>query len=369
MSDLQSDSQATLEHVTLEKVGRCGLITLNRPKALNALSHTMLEEIDSSYHTWINDPDIYGIVLQSTNERAFCAGADIRLLYDWLKAGEMQKVTDFFRLEYQHNWNLELFNKPNVPLIDGIVMGGGVGISIYGTHCVMGKDTQFAMPEVSIGLYPDIGASYVLSRMPHNIGFYLGLTGRSISAPDCLFLHIASHTISKENFPKIRDAMIESDPIDPVLDNLQEDFGESEIEHLSRVIEETFCGDSVEDILANLDEVANMPDKPQAEWAKETAGLIRSKAPFGLKIAFRTIQLAESFNSLKDALEVDFRIISRLAAKPDLMEGVRAMLVEKDQAPQWSPESLADVTDEMVEACFEPLGDNELNLDDIVSAM
>ena len=352
MSDLTNE-------ILVREEGRAGFLTLNRPKALNALTAGMIEILESQYLTWASTAKIYGIILEAVPGRGFCGGGDIRSLVTGL-SHDMEAGLQFFRDEYQHNWTLERFTKPNVSLIDGIVMGGGVGISLYGTHRVAGENFMFAMPETGIGFFPDVGGGFFLSRFPGETGLYLGLTGNSIGRADGYYLGVASHCIDASHFDAIRHAMIEGDPIDPVLEELHSDPGESELARLRPVIDRIFSADSVEAILSRLD--AEIGD--HGEWAQKTAATLRQRAPLSLKVALRLIREGRTRSTLKEELEIEFRLVCRFLARQDIREGVRAALIDKDKSPKWQPAALEDVTDEMVDACFAPLGSDELELDD-----
>jgi enoyl-CoA hydratase len=319
----------------------------------------MIATLETCLLNWASTARVYGIVLDAVPGRGFCGGGDIRALVTGLDEN-MEAARQFFRDEYQHNWTLERFTKPHISLIDGIVMGGGVGISLYGTHRVAGENMVFAMPETGIGFFPDIGAGYFLSRFPGKTGLYLGLTGLSIGRADAYYLGVATHCINAPEFDKIRYAIIEGDPIDPVLDDLHRDPGESRLAELRSAIDRIFSAGRVEDILKGLDAETGA----HAEWARETAATIRQRAPLSLKVAFQLIQEGASKQTLKEELKTEFRLVWRFLEGPDLREGVRAALIDKDKAPKWQPARLEDVTDEMVDACFAPLGDKELELDD-----
>lgn len=354
-----TDPSSPAAELLIREQGRAGILTLNRPKALNALTHGMIKAMEAQYLKWAAMPRIYGVVLEAAPGRAFCGGGDLRSLVDGA-GDDFEAIRAFFRDEYQHNWTLECFTKPNVSLIDGIVMGGGLGISLYGTHRVAGANLLAAMPETGIGLFPDIGAGFFLPRFPGETGLYLGLTGRSFGRADAFYLGIATHCIDAGDYDTIRNAMIEGDPIDPVLDGLHRHPGESGIAGLRPAIDRIFAAESVGAILSRLDAETG----PHAEWAGETAAIIRQRAPLSLKVTFRHIREGRKAASLKEALKTEFRLTSRLLTRPDLREGVRAALIDKDRAPKWRPASLAEVTDDMVAACFAPLGADELELRD-----
>jgi enoyl-CoA hydratase len=356
MTDQSNETPAIL----FREEGRAGFITLNRPEKLNALTHDMIKSLGPQYIKWGAPGRIYGIVLEAAPCSTFCSGGDVLAIAEAAKADPVA-AAEYFRDEYQHDWTLECFSKPHVALIDGMVMGGGVGISIYGTHRVAGENYGLAMPEVGIGFFPDVGASFVLARLPGEMGVYLGLTGRSIGRADACYLELVSHCVDAADFDKVRHAMIEGDPIDPVLDDLHRDPGVSKLAELQPVIDRLFEGSTVEEILTNLD----AEQGEHAAWAQETAATIRRSAPLSLKITLRHIREARKFRNVKEALMVDFRIASRMVGAPDLQEGVRAMLIDKDRAPQWQPRTLAEVSDAMVDAYFAPLiSENELELTD-----
>ncbi|MGB0084600.1 MAG: enoyl-CoA hydratase/isomerase family protein [Rhodomicrobiaceae bacterium] len=354
-----SEPSTSADDLIVREEGRAGFLTLNRPKALNALTREMINTLEERYLKWASTARIYGIVLDAVPGRAFCGGGDIRAAAAAIDT-DFDAVTQFFRDEYQHNWTLDRFTKPNVSLVNGIVMGGGIGISMFGTHRIAGENLQFAMPETGIGLFPDIGGGYFLSRFPGETGLYLGLTGHSIGPSDAYHLGFATHCIDAADFDTIRHAMIEGDPIDPVLAALHRDPGEGELAALRPAIDRIFSADSVEAILARLENEAGA----HAVWAKETAAILRQRAPLSLKVAFRQIREGRHRASLKDELQVEFRIVCRLMKRADLREGVRALLIDRDRSPKWQPATLEEVTDAMVDACFAPLGEKEIDLKD-----
>jgi len=354
-----NDQSARAADILTREEGRAGIITLNRPQALNALTRDMVRTLEAHYVKWASAPRIYGVILEAAPGRAFCGGGDIRAVSDGAKI-DPQSVLGFFRDEYQLNWSLECFTKPNVALIDGICMGGGAGISIFGTHRVAGENLRFAMPETGIGFFPDIGGGFFLARLPGEMGVYMGLTGRTIGRADAYYLGIATHCIAAEDFGRIRNAMIESDPIDPVLDALHRDPGEAELAARQDAVDRIFSGPTVEAIMSRLDAETGA----HADWARETAAIIRRNAPLSLKVTLRQIREAKALPRLKEALVTDFRLTSRFVASPDFHEGVRAALVDKDRSPKWRPQTLEEVTDAMVDACFAPLGGEELQLTD-----
>lgn len=334
--------------IILEQKGRCGLVTLNRPKALNAVSYDMIALLEEHYIEWAGDADIYGIILQSSDPRAFCSGGDIKALYEMKKAGQLDRILQLYTSEYQHNWTLDRFIKPHVALMDGYVFGGGVGVSLYGTHKVGGEKYRLAMPEAGIGFFPDVGASYFLPRLPGHIGMYLALTGEQIERADAYAFGLLTHCINADQYDAIREAMIEAEPIDPVLDNRHVDPGPSKLMQLKETIDRHFSQESVEAILASLKDA--QPE--HREWADKTIGKINANSPFSLKVAFHQLRHTGQL-SLEDALALDARIAHKFLTGTDFYEGVRALLIDKDGKPAWSAATLSEVNDQAVADCFE----------------
>jgi enoyl-CoA hydratase len=335
--------------ILLERKERCGLVTLNRPQALNAISYDMIAQMERHYIEWGRDAYIYGIILQSADKRVFCSGGDLKALYAWWKAGKLQTIKEHCVTEYQHNWTLDRFIKPHVSLIDGYVFGGGVGISLYGTHKVAGPNYRFAMPEVRIGFFPDVGASYFLSRLPGQIGLYLALTGVQIDRADAFALGLVTHCIDTKEFAAIRELMSDAVPIDPVLDARHVDPGPSELLEKHELIDRHFSYRSVEEILASLDRTAGA----EAEWAKQTARKIRKGAPNSLKTAFHLVRNTGQ-PSLEDALALDAQLALIFLEREEFYEGIRAMLIDKDGAPHWSPKTLEEISEAEIAANFVP---------------
>jgi enoyl-CoA hydratase len=333
-----------------------GLVTLNRPRALNALTTAMRAAMARAFPPWERDPEIYAVVVSSASERAFCAGGDLREMIDWGRTRREAAVRSL-AAEYALNWRLECFIKPTVSLIDGVAMGSGVGISLYGTHRVAGERYRFAMPETGIGLFPDDGVSWAFARMPDAIGMYLALTGRSIGRADAYRLGLATHCIPARRFGEIRAALADADPVDPILDDRHEDPGPGELEALRPAIARCFAHDSVEGILDRLQTERGAT----ATWAQGVVKDLAARSPTSLKITHRHVRLARSLD-LRETLIQDFRLACRCLEGEDLYEGVRAVLIDRDHAPRWNPAHLQDASEAMVDAYFAPLGAAELEL-------
>ena len=341
--------------IIFERRGAAGLVTLNRPKALNAVTHGMVRALRAQLDEWADDPAITRVVIQAAGERAFSAGGDIRALTDLGKAGKHDEMLQFWRDEYPLNTAIKNYRKPYVALIDGLVMGGGVGVSVHGSHRVAGDRFQFAMPEVGIGFFPDVGATWFLPRMPGALGTYCGLTGERFDAADALAAGIATHRIPSARFPALLDGLTGTVSVDAVLAAFAEPAGEGKIAARRASIDRLFAGDSVEDILAGLDrETAD-------EWAWKTAATMRAKSPLSLKIALEQVRRGRSWD-FETCMRAEFRIVSRVIHDHDFYEGVRAVIVDKDNKPRWQPATLAGVSAAEVERHFAPRDGDELVL-------
>ncbi|MEZ0170535.1 enoyl-CoA hydratase/isomerase family protein [Microvirga sp. TS319] len=341
--------------VTCEKHGAAGIITLNRPRALNALTLTMVREMRRALDAWAADPEVSRIVVQGAGEKAFCAGGDIRRLTDLLQAGERDEALAFWREEYQLNIRIKHYPKPYVSLIDGIVMGGGVGVSLHGSHRVAGERYLFAMPEVGIGFFPDVGATYALPRLPGRTGMYLALTGERVKQADAVMLGLATHAVPSAAMESLRQALIAGEPVDEALAKASFDPGPAPLSPERAVIDSCFSAGSVAGVLECLDEAVDQG----SEFAARTAAGMRAKSPTSMSIAFEQVRRGASL-SFEDAMRTEFRIVSRIGDGRDFFEGVRAVLVDKDNQPRWDPATLEGVTREAVERYFAGLGAHEL---------
>ena len=353
-TDPDDTSQDTAIRTDLE--GAAGVVTLNRPRALNALTTAMRAKIAAAFAAWARNPQVYAAVIVSATDRAFCAGGDVREMVEWGKTRPADARRSL-AAEYSLNWQLDCFTKPTVSLIDGVVMGSGVGITLYGTHRVAGERYRFAMPETGIGLFPDDGVSWAFSRMPDEIGMYLALTGRAIGRADAYRLGLVTHCIPAARFAEIGAAISDADPVDPVLDSRHEDPGLGEIDALRPAIARCFGLQSVEAITAALG-----AERGETEtWAKGALADLQRCSPTSLKVTLRHVRSVRGAD-LSATLKQDFRLASRFMQGHDFYEGVRAGLIDRDQAPKWQPDSLDQVSDAAVDAYFAPLGADELAL-------
>ncbi|KAM7096497.1 3-hydroxyisobutyryl-CoA hydrolase, mitochondrial isoform 2-T2 [Ciconia maguari] len=349
--------------VLLEKRGGAGIITLNRPKTLNALNFSMIQQIYPQIKTWEKDPETFLIIIKGTGGKAFCAGGDIKAITDAGKVGD-RLAQDFFRQEYILNNAIGTCKKPYVALIDGITMGGGVGLSVHGLFRVATEKTVFAMPETAIGLFPDVGGGYFLPRLPGKIGYYLALTGFRLKGRDVLKAGIATHFVESEKLPALEKDLIalKSPSTENIADLLNSYHVKSKVdeekefvldEHMEK-INSLFSANSMEEIVRKL----KQDGSPFAIKQLET---INKMSPTSLKMTLRQLREGASM-SLQDVLTMEYRLSQACMRGHDFYEGVRAVLIDKDQSPRWKPAALEEVSDEFVDDCFKPLGNNDLKL-------
>jgi enoyl-CoA hydratase len=343
--------------ISFEEIDRAGVVTLDRPARLNALTREMFEALSAQYRAWAPAPHIYGIVMQSTHPAVFCSGGDLKILQEWSEQGATAAIKEFYRAAYSHVFVLEKFIRPNVPLINGLVLGGGIGISLYGTHCIAGEGYRFGMPQVGIGFLPDIGGTYFFPRLLGMTGLYLALTGRIIGPAEAYRQRLVSHTIPAAHFGVIKDALSDNHPIDRLLDGLHRDPGEGELVRHTPLIDRTFAAPSVEAILHRLDAEHGEDEA----FAQATAAAMREKSPTSLKIAFAQYRLGKSLD-LASALRLEFRLASHLIGSHDYREGIAARIAGKGRAPDWRPATLESVDDAAIERLFATPTEDELVL-------
>jgi enoyl-CoA hydratase len=345
--------------ILFERRGAAGCVVLNRPKALNAVSHAMVLALTQKLMEWETDPAITRIVVTAEGGRAFSAGGDLRELYELGRAGQYEEALSFFRAEYALNTRIKFYRKPYLALIDGIVMGGGVGISVHGSHRIAGDKFVFAMPEVSIGFFPDIGATWFLPRLPGELGTFCALTGERVGADDGVAAGIATHRVASSRLPDLAQALCNAVPVDAVLAAFAQTVSVGPVLAHQAEIDRSFCHDRVEDVLPALDATAAQGG-PAAAFARNTASAIRTKSPTSLKIALAQMRRGAKLD-FAECMRTEFRIVSRVMRGHDFYEGVRAVIVDKDQTPRWQPAALEAITAADVERNFAPLA-HELEL-------
>jgi enoyl-CoA hydratase len=340
--------------------GSCGVIRLNRPKAINAVTLEMFRDIDKALDQFEADPDVAVILLEGAGERGLCAGGDIRALWESSKAaGDLGKI--LWREEYILNARIAKFAKPYVAFMDGIVMGGGVGLSAHSRHRVVTERTKLAMPEVGLGFFPDVGGTWLLSRSPGEMGTYFGLTGQTMNGPDAVYARFADAVVPSANLAELRDALTSiragTRPAD--IKSLIEDYATGQtcgpVATLQSKIDGWFAHDRMEDIVAAL-------QRDGSELALSTLKTLNEKSPRGMVVTLRLLRLARASASLEECLVREYRAALEVFASDDFREGVRAAVIDKDRNPKWSPPGIEDITPEMVAPYFAELGADELRL-------
>lgn len=347
--------------VDISVEGGCGVITLNRPETLNALTLDMCHAIEAALLGWLPDTSVKAVIIRGAG-RAFCAGGDIRSLYDSGLAGEDYPYR-FYHDEYRLNALIHHYPKPYIALLNGIVMGGGVGVSVHGSHRIVTENIRFAMPETGIGLFPDVGGAYFLSRSPGETGLFLALTGTRIGAADAVYTGIATDFVPVDALDALYDALVSAnfaagttvEVVNQVIGRFSQPCPDVPSLAAERArIDRIFSGSSVDSILDAL-------AREQDEWATTIRRTILSKSPTSTKVAFRQIRNGATLD-FNDCMQMEYRIASRFIAGTDFYEGVRATVIDKDQKPSWQPDQLAKVDDAAVDAYFASLGEKELML-------
>jgi enoyl-CoA hydratase len=347
--------------VIARREGACGVIRLNRPKAINAVTLEMFREVDGALDAFEADPAVAVILLEGAGERGLCAGGDIRVLWESSKVeGDLGKI--LWRDEYRLNARIETFAKPYVSFMDGIVMGGGVGLSAHGSNRVVTDRTKLAMPEVGLGFFPDVGGTWLLSHSPGEIGTYVGLTGRTMNGPDAVHAGFADAVVPAARLADLREALVDarsgstSAEIGALIDGFATGEAAGPVAAIQGKIDRWFAYDRMEDIVAAL-------RRDGSELALATLDTLREKSPRGLVVTLRLLRLARASRSLQECLVREYRAALSVFASDDFREGVRAAVIHKDRSPRWSPPRIEDVTPEMIAPYFAEIGADELTFD------
>ncbi|HUI20106.1 MAG TPA: enoyl-CoA hydratase/isomerase family protein [Methylocella sp.] len=343
--------------IICEREGFCGIVTLNRPEALNALTLNMVRQMAAALDQWENDTRVRCIAVRGSGNKAFCAGGDIRILYYLGRAGRHAEQLSFWREEYQLNRRIKHYPKPYVALVGGIVMGGGAGLSLLGSYVIAGERFSFAMPEASIGFFPDVGATYFLPRLPSRAGVYLALTAGRMTCGDALSFGVARAHIPSARHAGLTQRLIGGEEIESAIAAERAPPPASALLPQSELMERCFSAATLPAILANLDEAGDAG----SSFARSAAEAIRSKSPSSLAIALRQMQIGGKLD-IDEALRTEFRIVSRIARSHDFYEGVRAVIIDKDNRPHWNPATIDRVDSTMVDSYFAPLHEGELNV-------
>jgi enoyl-CoA hydratase len=359
---------AASEDILFGREGSVATVLLNRPRALNAFTLGMYRSFDPMLRAWEADPAVRAVLVRGAGDRAFCAGGDVRAVCEAGRgiAGPRDLTSVFFWEEYELIRRVHLYPKPYLAIIDGITMGGGAGVSVNGACRIATEKTLLAMPETGIGLFPDVGATRFLNLCPGHVGRYLGLTGARLGPADALYCGFATHFVPRERVPELIPGLAgiawrdgdERAQVEEVLASFHRDPGEPPLAARRAAIDRCFAFDTVEEILDALASEAQ-GSGPNGEWAAQTRALLLTKSPTSLKVTLRQLIVGRLYD-LEQALILEYRLTQHFMAAHDFYEGVRAVVVDKDQNPRWQPAKLAEVSDAMVEGYFAPLGEREL---------
>lgn len=340
--------------ILFEQRGCAGVVTLNKQHTLNALTDGMLTALNGQLDVWEVDETVTRIIIKAAPGKAFSAGGDIRHLYECGIAGDFDY--DFFAREYRLNARIANFPKPYIALVDGIVMGGGVGASFHGSHRVAGENFTFAMPEVGIGFFPDVGASYLLSRLPGQMGLYLGLTGNRVKQADAQGLGLVDFACASTDLEALELALSRGEDPSATLADFNHSHPSGPLTAEQAKIDTYFGHGSLAEIFAHLESAVD-----QDEWAVKTLKTLMQKSPTSLLVAFEQIRRGAVLD-INECMRMEYRILRRILPGTDFYEGIRAAIIDKDNAPVWTPSSLSAVDAGAIDAYFAPLGDLELQL-------
>jgi enoyl-CoA hydratase len=353
-----TDASAVEGDLIARKEGSAGIIRLNRPKAINAVTLEMFHDIDRALDTFEIDPAVAVILLEGAGERGLCAGGDIRALWESSKVkGDLGKI--LWRDEYILNARIKKFPKPYVAFMDGIVMGGGVGLSAHSAHRVVTDRTKLAMPEVGLGFFPDVGGTWLLSHSPGEIGTYFGLTGQTMNGPDAIHARFADAVVPSAKLPDLREALTKVAPgvtsaeIGKLIDSFSTGDAGGPVAAQQAKIDALFSHDRMEDIVAAL-------QRDGSDFAQATLKTLNEKSPRGMVVTLKLLRLARKARSLEECLVREYRAALEVFASDDFREGVRAAVIDKDRSPKWSPPRIEDVMPEMVAPYFAEIGADEL---------
>ncbi|MDU1668139.1 MAG: enoyl-CoA hydratase/isomerase family protein [Bradyrhizobium sp.] len=342
----------------VRREGSAGIIRLNRPKAINAMTLEMSMGIDAALDRFEADPAVAVVVLEGAGERGLCAGGDIRGLYERSKVnGDLGKV--FWRQEYIMNARIAAFGKPYIAYMDGLVMGGGVGLSAHGRHRIVTEKTRLAMPEVGLGFFPDVGGTWLLSRAPGELGAYFGLTGQTMNGPDAIHARFADAVVPTERWPALREVLTKVRPgaVSLEIDQLIAGFATGEtagpVAAQQAKIDAWFAHDRMHDIFVAL-------EADGSELALATLKTLKEKSPRGMVVTLKLLRLARKATSLQECLVREYRAALEVFRSDDFREGVRAAIIDKDRNPSWSPPNVDQVTPEMLERYLAEIGADEL---------
>lgn len=341
-----------MSDIHIRRQGRIGHITLTRPEALNALTWEMCLAIETALDAWATDDDVACVLIDAVGERAFCAGGDLQQMYQTASAGDFDYGRRFWRDEYRLNAKIFEFPKPYVAMMQGFVMGGGVGVACHGSHRIVGESTRIAMPECAVGLVPDVGGSLLLARAPGELGSYLGMTGARMDASDALLAGFADYYIPQEAWPTLTETLIETGDWS-VIDSMAQDPPDGALIRNRTRIDAAFAAASAQDLMRGLG---------ADDWAANVKGMLGKNSPLSVACTMELVRRVAAFNTIRPALEMEFRFTYRSASQGDFIEGIRAAIIDKDRAPSWQHASIEAVPHMDMVNMLLPLGADKLTL-------
>jgi enoyl-CoA hydratase len=342
-----------MSEVQVSRSGSLGILTLDRPKALNALTRSMVAVMSAQLAAWRDDPEVAAVLVKAVPGRAFCAGGDVRAVVLTAREQGVEAALPFFHDEYRLNWRIRNLGKPYIAFMDGVTMGGGVGISIHGTHRIATEHTLFAMPETGIGFFPDVGGSFFLPRLPGEIGTWLGLTGAHLHGADCLAAGVATHFVPSERLAELEGRL--SRGVDRAFDGVVAQPANAGITALHGRIDASYRGGDLTSLLAAL-------ESEPTGWGAEQAALLRTKSPLAVVLSLAMLRLGRDM-SLEECLRLEYRAVRHILESGEFHEGVRALLIDKDRRPRWLHQSLEEVPAALVARIMAPDGLQDLPLD------
>lgn len=335
--------------ITYQVKHQIGFITLVRPESLNALNLPMITTLHKILQAWHSDPNVQAVIVQGQGERAFCAGGDLRSVYEAKQRNDPHFHDELFRKEYSLNLAIANFPKPYISFIQGFAMGGGLGLSVHGSHRIVGENAQLAMPETKIGYFPDVGASYFLNKAPGALGMYLALTGNIIGASDSLYARLATHFVPIKKHAEVIEALLKENIlgistvntiIEKYSENLPEDLLQSHQEHIDKLFE-----------YPTLEQIFQALEVDKSAFSQDTLKTLKKRSPTSLQITFELLKRNKG-KILAEAIEIEFQLSQIFIKKHDFFEGIRAVLIDKDQAPLWFPASLKEIDPSIIEEYF-----------------
>lgn len=345
-----------MSDIHIRQTGKAGRITLTRPQALNAMTYEMCMGIGEALDEWQNDDSVSIIVIDAQGSKSFCAGGDIADLYKTGKAGDFAYGQKFWADEYRINAKIKNYSKPYIAIMDGIVMGGGVGISAHGSHRIVTENTMFAMPECGIGLVPDVGGNYFLSRAQGSIGEYLSATGARLNASDCIYAGIADSFVPEDELPQLIGQLEQSG--DPTcIEEFTRECVPGDLALNQKTIDNHFSKENAVEIIRSLEADGD-------DWETNAAKLMRRNCPLSVACAIEIVREARNAQTIEEVLKLEYRFTHRSMSHGDFIEGIRAQIIDKDRKPKWQPATLEELTHNQIKSMLQSLGGDELTFEE-----